>query len=213
MGTLNLTTADNYLTVIVNGTTIKQLWAKQGNDGTPVKVYQKWKTTHITQYTNTLGKTYRCGGWGVNYKYESGNIHSSSYCIYRLKTVLNVATHRSPTGRAYVAGYFNGSLKRTSPYWDGVGSSLEYLDDCETIYSWDSSYDTKSYPCYWRLYTSNGSSTDTGYGSDSYSTTSTVYTPSHTESSTGSKAGTSTYVSRDSHQGVDTSYDYREEDN
>ncbi len=211
MGTLNLTTADNYLTVIVNGTTIKQLWAKQGNDGTPVKVYQKWKTTHVTQYTNTLGNTYRGGGWGVNYKYESGR---SSYCIYRLKTTLSVSTSRSIRGRAYIAGYFNGSLKRTSPYWYGGGNQLEYLDDCETAYaSYDSSYDERAYACYWRLYTSSGSSTSASYGPDMYTTTNTVLTPYHSESSTGAIAGSSTYVNRDSYEGLDTSYDVREEDN
>jgi hypothetical protein len=211
MGTLNLTTADNYLTVIVNGTTIKQLWAKQGDNGTPVKVYQKWKTTHVTQYTNTLGNTYRGGGCGVNYKYESGR---NSYCIYRLKTVLSVSVSRSIKGRAYIAGYFNGSLERSSPYWNGEGSQLEYLDDCVTAYaSYDSSYDEKTYACIWRLYTSSGSSTSAGYGRDGVSNSSIVYTPFHTESSTGAKEGTSAYVSGDSYQGVDTSYDVREEDN
>ena len=212
MGTLNLTTADNYLTVIVNGTTIKQLWAKQGNDGTPVKVYQKWKTTHVAQYTNTIGNTYRCECRGVNYKYQSA-LFRSSYCIYRLQMLFSVLASRSPTGRARVAGYFNGRLISASDYWYG-GYPQSFDDDCETIYAIsDDNYDTKSYPCYGVLFTSNGSNTDAGYGSDGQSTTSTVYTPSHIASSTGAINGPSAYVNRDSYQGVDTSYDYREEDN
>ena len=110
MATLNLTTADNYQTITVNGTTIKQLWAKQGNNSA-VKVYQKWKdeSYNYTYYTNEAGSEfygvaqslkgyYYRSGWGNSYATYYGNIYIGC----------NPVSGRLVNGNAYIYGTFNG---------------------------------------------------------------------------------------------------------
>lgn len=168
MATLNLTTADNYQTITVNGTTIKQLWAKQGNNEA-VKVYQKWKTEsyNYTYYTNEAGSNfygvaqslkgyYKRSGWGNSYATYTGNIYIGC----------DPVSGRLVNGNAYVYGTFNGSGASLSI--SNAGSAVQDGKQISSVTYYrrnDGEYNSKNFVCSATLYTSGGSTTNNGTGS------------------------------------------------
>lgn len=188
MATLKLTTADNYQTITVNGTTIKQLWAKQGNNEA-VKIYQKWKTEsyNYTYYTNEAGSEfygvaqslkdyYYRSGWGNSYATYYGNIYIGC----------NPVNGRLVNGNAYIYGTFNGTGASHTISDPGKAVQDGHRITSVTYYRRnDGAYNTKSFTCSVSLYTSGGSTTDAGNGdwalrqSVDASTGNTTYTSSY----------------------------------
>lgn len=120
MGTLNLTTADNNLTLTVNGTLIKQLYVNS------TKVYQKWKTENYTETQNTYDNrkitTVNINKEANIYKHYEG--HSITYTA-------NVAIMRekvAETCEAFDAFYFtvhcDGVLLHTSDIFSTNNSEI-----------------------------------------------------------------------------------------
>lgn len=110
MGTLNLTTADNDLTLTVNGTLIKQLYVNS------TKVYQKWKTENYTETQNTYD----------NQKLTSVNINKEANIYKHLEGhsityTANIAIMREKVAETcetfdafYFTVYCDGTLLHTS---------------------------------------------------------------------------------------------------
>lgn len=121
MGTLNLTTADNNLTLTVNGTIIKQLYANS------TKVYQKWKTENYTE-TQKDYSSYSLENVNIDKMatYTRDKTAGGSYIEYN--TYVDIDTKKADdSDRVFDNFYFvvsyNGTVLHTSP----KNSTLEFV--------------------------------------------------------------------------------------
>lgn len=110
MGTLNLTTADNDLTLTVNGTLIKQLYVNS------TKVYQKWKTENYTEtvksYDNQNLTLVAINKIASIYKGSGG--HSITYTAKILISAEKVAETCETFDAFSFVVYYNGTVLHTS---------------------------------------------------------------------------------------------------
>lgn len=179
--TQGLTTSDNSLTVLCNGTTIKQIWV-QKTDGSKVKVYQKWKDSTVTSISTRYAYTQqvRLVVTATNKKVWYSGKDKLSYCVYGMTMRLdrnataNDSLMATQTSAAYFTAYceLNGeevipskTISRNSTS-DGTLTGTTYTSSTITSHAKDdTSYDQKSYSAIvYRSYSnSSGGVTSSSY--------------------------------------------------
>lgn len=189
MASLGLTTANNYQTLVINGTTIKKLYAKRRNsDGTITdmgQIYQKWKDQTVTTYGSEYGM--RCTSQLAAYsqKYKNSG-WGSSYVTYYFQVRCDLGGWTRNNGAYFRTRYYDPgwTLRFDVTRYTSSGSSTGRYNTSNYNYTSvyrrnDSSYDRKSYTgyIYVNMSESNGSG-GTRYATDIYASTS---TPSVTE--------------------------------